>query len=346
MQSWRGLATGIGSLPYKDPGEAVNFILSCTPELPFWPQLPRRDPREGMTAQFTENMPCLHVCAGGVVYSGEHRDAQLERFYERLIARDIEYFRLSREYAPGVYALRERLRHEPAILDRIVCIKCHITGPLTFATGIKDEKGRALLHDEVMMQVFISGLVMKAVWQIGFFKEFGKGIIVFIDEPYLAGFGSAYTPVTREQVVRILSEVSAPIRDEGAFAGVHCCGNTDWTIFTGMESISIINFDAYGFLDKFVPDAGDLTAFLRRGGYICWGIVPTTEPRESLTPSALLSRLYGGIQALVRRGVDEGLLRERILLSPGCGLGTLDVSRAESALKLLAATSAAFRNFS
>ena len=47
-----GVATGIGSLPHADPDTAAELVLRCLPELPAVPQLPGRDPREGMLAQW------------------------------------------------------------------------------------------------------------------------------------------------------------------------------------------------------------------------------------------------------------------------------------------------------
>src|ERR1700678_424916 len=46
-----GCVTGVGSLPFTDAGEAVEFVAEFSPELPFWPQLPLRDPGEGVIAQ-------------------------------------------------------------------------------------------------------------------------------------------------------------------------------------------------------------------------------------------------------------------------------------------------------
>ena len=50
----KGLSTGVGSLPFKDPGQALELISRSVPEIPFWPQLPKRDKREGMVAQYSE----------------------------------------------------------------------------------------------------------------------------------------------------------------------------------------------------------------------------------------------------------------------------------------------------
>ncbi|MFH1129037.1 MAG: methionine synthase, partial [Candidatus Omnitrophota bacterium] len=57
----RGLATGIGSLPYEDPAKAVDLVLKYLPQIPFWPQLPKLGGCEGMVAQFAQNLPCLKI---------------------------------------------------------------------------------------------------------------------------------------------------------------------------------------------------------------------------------------------------------------------------------------------
>ena len=46
-----GCVTGVGSLPFVDADEAVEFVAEFSPELPFWPQLPMRAAGEGVIAQ-------------------------------------------------------------------------------------------------------------------------------------------------------------------------------------------------------------------------------------------------------------------------------------------------------
>ena len=46
-----GCVTGVGSLPFIDPDEAVAFVAEHCPQLPFWPQLPRRTAGEGVIGQ-------------------------------------------------------------------------------------------------------------------------------------------------------------------------------------------------------------------------------------------------------------------------------------------------------
>lgn len=337
MRQLRGLATGIGSLPHKDADSALDLVFKYTPGIPFWPQLPKRDIREGMIAQFSERFPFLEVDKDGVRFSS--RDAQegdLEIFYERIIANDIDYFKISRDFALGLHKFYERLQNSD--LSKIEFIKCQVTGPFTFAASLKDEKGSGLLHDAVYMQSVLKGLAMKALWQIKYFKKFGKKIILFVDEPYLAAFGSAYTPINREEVVRYLTELTESIKSEDVLLGVHCCGNTDWSIFTDVSAINIISFDAFEFLDKFVLYADNLKGFLKQGGIICWGIVPTQAFSGNETADSLTKKIKESLNILVKKGLDKDLLLSNLLLSPACGLGTLDITKSEQIFKLLSRT--------
>lgn len=337
MPGLKGLATGIGSLPNTSAAGALDMVFKYTPDIPFWPQLPQRDVREGMLAQFSERLPCLEVSADGLFFNGRNKDAQLEEFYGRIIAQDLEYFKISRNFSEGLYKFLERL--QAVDLSLIECIKAHIPGPFTFSASVNDENGKALLHDKVFMQAISKGLIMKALWQIKLFKGFGKKIILFIDEPYLACFGSAYTSINRDDVVKELSELTEAIKSEGVLTGVHCCGNTDWSIFTDIPGIDIINFDASDYLDKFVLYAEEIKGFLQRGGIICWGIVPTREFTGAETPDLLVRRIKKGFSELIKKGVPEGLLEENLLISPACGLGSMEAVKAEKILRLLHQTS-------
>jgi methionine synthase II (cobalamin-independent) len=333
MKKIKGLATGIGSLPYRGSDLAVDLIFKYLPNIPFWPQLPKRDIREGMVAQFSENLPGLKVTGDGFFFDNQDIDKELENFYGRIISGDTDYFKISRNFAEGLYSFSERL--ESSNIEAVEFIKCHITGPFTFSASINNKDGSAILHDEVLMQVVTKGLAMKAQWQIDFFRKFGKKLIIFIDEPYLACFGSAFTPIARENVVQQLGELTAALNSEDVLVGLHCCGNTDWSMFTDVAGIDIISFDAFGFIDKLVLYAKELKGFLQRGGILCWGIVPTQEVRKFPDKADLLSRINDGVNILKKKGVDEDLIRNNLLLSPSCGLGALDETKAAKVFAIL-----------
>jgi len=328
MSKLKGLATGIGSLPHKDIDSALDLIFKYTPQIPFWPQLPKRDIREGMVEQFSE----------GLVFKPEEKE--LEKFYERIIANDIDYFKISPDFAVGLHKFYQRL--EKTNLKGIEFIKCQVVGPFTLAASINDAQGIALLHNPVFMQAILKGLTMKALWQIDFFKDFKKKIIIFLDEPYLGCFGSAYAPINREEVIKGLTEVTEGIKSDNVLTGVHCCGNTDWSIFTDTKTIDIISFDAFGFLDRLVLYADNLKDFFKRGGIVCWGIVPTQE-LSGQSPDLLLEKIKEGIRVLVKKGLDKDLLLENLMLSPSCGMGTLDIDKTEKILNILSQISEKIR---
>jgi hypothetical protein len=328
-----GLATGIGSLPYKDTAPALDLIFKYAGKIPFWPQLPKRNIREGMVAQFSERIPGVKVTDDGIFFNHREKEKELEKFYDRLIANDEDYFKISQVYAQGLYAFYQRLEHSD--LEIIQFVKCHSIGPFSFAGAINDENGVSLLHDEILMQAAIKGLAVKAIWQLNLFRKFGKKIIFFLDEPYLGCFGSAYTPINREDVIKGLSELTAAVHSADVLVGVHCCGNTDWSIFTDIDTVDIISFDAVAFLDRLVLYADNLKGFFERGGMLCWGIVPTQDFTGREAPEALVKNIFDGIEVLAKKGLDRNLVAKNLILSPSCGLGTLDAARAEGIFALL-----------
>jgi methionine synthase II (cobalamin-independent) len=331
MVKIKGLATGIGSMPHKDADAALDLVFKYAPQIPFWPQLPQRHIREGMVAQFSENLAGVELGPQGLTFRPDEK--KLEVFYERLIAQDLDYFKISPEFALGLDRFYARLKKEN--LKAVEFIKCQVTGPFTFSASINDEKGVALLHNAVFKQAILKGLAMKALWQINLFREFGKKIILFFDEPYLGCFGSAFTPLNREDVLKDLSELIAQVKSPDVLIGVHCCGNTDWSIFTDIQTIDIISFDAFGFLERLLLYAQNLKSFFKRGGLLCWGIVPTQEFNPGIKPQDLHEKINSGVEALAKKGLERAALLNQMLLSASCGLGSLDTARSDSIFKLL-----------
>lgn len=345
-QEIKGLATGVGSLPHTDADAALDLVFKYVPRIPFWPQLPKLNVREGMVAQFSEHLPFMSMNENGLSFStleSQDKDRELELFYERIISNDLDYFQISESYAVGLRKFYRRLEKED--LKEVVFIKCHVTGPFTFAASLTDDKGIALLHDKVLLQAVLRGLAMKAAWQINLFRKFGKKILLFIDEPYLGCFGSAFTPINRENVVKALSEFTETLKAEDVLLGIHCCGNTDWSIFMDAVNINVISFDAFDFLDRMVLYADSLKRFFARKGILCWGIVPTQLFTGLETAELLIRKIKEGMNALAKKGLDEAALFESLLISPSCGLGTFTPEKSEKIFSLLSETSSFIRKY-
>jgi len=337
------LATGIGSMPQKKPPEAIGLIFKYTPSVPFWPQLPKRSIYEGMILQFSEGFSFLKSSSQGLIYDADNSQKGLEDFYSRIIDEDIDYFKITSDFAFGLYLFYERLKKLD--LKNIHFIKLQITGPFTFLGSIKDEKGNFVLQDEVVMEAVAKGLTRKALWQIKFFTEFNKRIILFFDEPYLGCFGSAYTPINREQIIKTLMGVFKELKDlsikrlnlkpEDLLIGIHCCGNTDWSIFTELPQLDIISFDAFNFGDKVSLYAKELKKFLERKGILCWGLVPTLEFDDKMDEDFLLERFNLLLDEFIKKGLDKELILESLFLSPSCGLGNVEEEKSSKILRIL-----------
>ncbi|MCX6635461.1 MAG: hypothetical protein NT090_10335, partial [Acidobacteria bacterium] len=134
----------------------------------------------------------------------------------------------------------------------------------------------------------------------------------------------------------------AAIHKEGALAGLHCCGNTDWSLVLA-TGVDVINFDAWEFSQGLSLYPAELISFLEKGGTLSWGIIPASRSNDDLDRRALLDTLDQRIEPFVAKGMDRGLLYRQALLTPTCGLGTETVERAEGAVDALVELSSLVR---
>lgn len=320
----------------------MQAVLARLPRCPFWPQLPRRSHLEGMTLQYVEGYPALRDRGGEadpVVDTGDEGLVELGAFYEKVWAADPEPFALSPERARGFYAFEEALVQSGG--RTLEYVKGHVTGPVTLASSLKDPTGREILHEESFRDAVGALVAQKALWQVRRLRRFGVPVVIFLDEPVMEVFGSAYSTLSRELVLALWAPALEALREEGAFSGIHCCGNTDWGLLCE-SGADIVNFDAYHYLEKMLLYPETVSRYLAEGGVLAWGIVPTTEEARTHTAATLLEALDRGIARFAQAGVDEGRLREGCMITPSCGMGSLPVDLAEAILDLLAEVSEGF----
>ena len=113
-------------------------------------------------------------------------------------------------------------------------------------------------------------------------REVAEGALVVLDEPYLCAFGSAFVNVPRNDVIAAIDAGVAAIHKEGALAGLHCCGNTDWSLVFSTD-LDVVNFDAYEYFQGLSLYPAELSSFLQKGGVLSWGIVPAFAPTATST---------------------------------------------------------------
>jgi hypothetical protein len=324
-------ACAAGSFPHKDPIAACDLVLSSFPEIPFWPQLPAINLREQMEIQYSEGLPCAVIddYKGRMFFdTGGDVIGALEGFYENYLSDNLDYFAISSGFANGIGAMESRLTQD--LPSEMKYFKMQVTGPISFALSIVDENKRAIYYNDMFRDVIVKGMAMKARWQLRKFKPFCLRQICVIDEPILSAFGSStYVSVRREDVVAYIGEVVEAIHNGGALAGIHCCGNTEWTI--PMDAgVDIINFDAYQYGESILLYPKQMQTFLEKGGVLSWGIVPTSKDIDALAASDLVARFEGLAGELASKGVDRGLIQRNAMITASCGTGTVPLERSES----------------
>jgi hypothetical protein len=341
MQLLPALAgTGIGSVPFLDDNEAIQLVLANMTQIPYWPQMAQKGFQEDMVSQGVGGLPLIirdpelrQVRVTDIM----DRDAAFTQFYEAALQEDLDKFALAPEEASGFYILLQALRSLPP--EAPAYVKGQVVGPVTFATIVKGLDGKAILFDQELLQAVTRGLALKAAWQAAKIRETGRKAIVFFDEPSLTGLGSAFLQISREEVISLLTETITAAREPGeAFFGVHCCGNTDWSVL--LESpIDILSFDSYEFFDNVKLYDKSLKKFLARGGNLAWGLVPSSPTAPDETEEALWAKFTAQIEELVLAGLDRKTLLTHSLLTPACGLGYLSPDKAREALGHLAGLS-------
>ena len=326
--------TGIGSVPFTEGDRAVSFLLGAGLTIPFWPQLPKRCFAEEMVPQYSEGIPCVRVdpAQERIQFYPEYRAVELEEFFNKFLAEDPDLFPISRGFAEGleVFVQKAAGRTWPVV-------KGHLTGPITFCTGIYDADKNPLYSDADLRDAAVKALVRKVQWQIKQLKPLAsEQVMIFVDEPVLAAYGSStYIYVSEEAVVEMLGEVFAAITEAGAIPGIHICGNSDWGMIV-RSGVQVVNFDAYQYGASIALYAKDIQTLLERGGSIAWGIVPTTTAIHKESVPSLVALLSTCFEGLIKKGFSKDLLRERAILTPSCGTGSLTPELAQQVFGMLA----------
>ncbi len=333
----------IGSMPMTEAEPATRLMLEAFPEVASWPQLPKRDFRENMYAQYSEGMPgvVVDLNAARVWFQVDETLAgELEDFYQAVVDEDLDRFRISPEYAAGLAALTggafaRELAGRPYV-------KGHMTGPISFGLTVTDQNKRASIYDETLEQAIVKALTLKGAWQSRELRRAAPGarVVMFYDEPYLHSVGSALISVSREQVMADIGECLGGCGAD--ITGIHCCGNTDWSMVFA-TGVDIVHFDAYEYMEPFIAYEGDIASHLERGGALAWGVVPKDDRVFDVTAGGLVESLEAGFDALERSGIDRRTLAGRSFVSPSCGLGPASVEVAARALELTREVSDAMR---
>lgn len=337
-------ALAIGSLPHKDVQKAMLLVKNDFANAPFFPQLVNISKNEDMIFQFLEGLPSFlpsKIENFSIDSESEEFFAALEEFftdYEEIISDEnsekLEKYGISTLFSSSFIEFENLIREtKPAYA------KGQIVGPFTLSTSLVDKNGRCAVYDDTLREIIVKLLSLKALWQIKRIKSANPETtpIIFMDEPSITQLGtSAYLTVSENEVIEMFSEIADLIKVNGGISAIHCCGKCDWRLPIA-ANIDIVNLDAYAYSENFSLYSSDIGKFLKNGGKIAWGVVPTLDSKalENITIDDLVSKFVQSVNYLTNKGIDEKLILDNSLLTPSCGAGSLTEPLAQKAMDLV-----------
>lgn len=326
--------TGIGSLPHHNIDSALAYSFKF--DIPFLPQIPIRNPWEYMVAGALEGLPGLQVEKEGLTFLNVGVwEGRMKSFNERLLHAfshtanpyAFESFEpssaTSSSWQPFLWELEERKKN---------VAKIQICGPITAQWALRLSDGKTVEHyPELGAQIFRIVLARAIAMGRRLLKQKIKPIL-FLDEPGL--YGLLPTNPKHTLYLTELSLVIAALKKEGITVGLHCCSNSDWTKILPL-GIDYLSIDTRLSLASLIEAGLALKTFLKNGGGLSLGVVPTNLNQESEETSKEL------VDALVKtlKGIDDAALLkttlEKSFLTPACGMALLSPEKTEEILTTL-----------
>jgi len=255
--------TAMGIMPHRDVEQALELALGL--DIPFWPQLPKVSLYEDMYVQASQNFPGIAVDfdKGRLSFDTARFEQELDEYFVKM---DIpEAFALTAEYSAVFHKfLSMDLQGYKAIRGQVI-------GPVSFGFKVLDENLKPVIYNDAARTILFDFIQKKANIQYRELKERNPNAFVWLDEPGLgyvfSGLSGYNEQQAREDYHNFVEGLEGP-------KGLHLCAevNLPYLLELGVE---ILSFDAYqiGFMPR--QYASSVAEFIKGGGIISWGIIPT-----------------------------------------------------------------------
>jgi hypothetical protein len=326
-----GAVTGIGSLPLASAASAIRSVAELSPEIPFWPQLPRLSERETAVRQG------LDLLAEFIEPRNEGYGYQVKagRIDPVLAILHHSSGELTPANAAGFSALEGALGG--GLFPSAVAVKGQTEGPITLASYLF-YKDRPFLSDPALFAALAFHVSQIICWQIDRLTSTGLPVLLFVDEPALCLGATVPGAVSEEQRLHALAVTLQDARIRGAIAGLHCCAARPFEQMCRVRP-DILSFDAHAGLELFFADPHALD-FVHKGGTVAYGMVPTWPRLDQLEPVTLFTRW---LKAASIAG-DPEELAQHAMITATCGLGLLDASSVAASFNLARGVSKLIRS--
>lgn len=255
--------TAMGIMPHANIDKALELALSL--DIPFWPQLPRVSYSEDMYVQASHDFPGIAVDFGNrrLTFNTAKFEQELADYFEKI--EQGKSFTLRSDQSM-VY--KEFLSKN---LGQFYAIRGQMIGPVSFGFNIVDENRKPIIYNDEVRTILFDFIQKKTNAQYEELVVKNPNAFVWLDEPgltYLFSGLSGYNERhAKEDYKSLLLGLKGP-------KGLHLCANVNLPYLLEL-GIEILSFDAYQI--EFMPKeyAIYVDRFIKNGGIISWGIVPT-----------------------------------------------------------------------
>lgn len=298
--------TAMGIMPHRNIERALDLALSL--DIPFWPQLPKVSFYEDMYAQSSQNLPGIVVEPENerVLFNSSRFEDELTSYSLKL--GDPATFTLSEDYSAVYHLFLSK------DLKGYHAIRGQLTGPISFGFKIVDENAKPIIYSDEIRGILYDFFQRKANVQYQELKIQNDNAFVWLDEP---GLGWVFSSLSGYNDIQARNDYLDFVSGLDGPRALHLCANVNLPYLLEM-GIDILSFDAYQIETMPGEYSSAAARFLRDGGIICWGIVPTDSTNlERETPESLGSRLAGYWESISQHtGLAPGQIAEQSLLAP------------------------------
>jgi hypothetical protein len=316
-----GSATGVGSLPGTDFGEAVRLVFGELPDFPHLPELPDRGPGADMIGRGAVFLTDLHVDLQPSGWRLVDRGGVDERRARDLLARDLD-------------ALEE------TAADYVGPLKLQAAGPWTLAASLERVRGDRALADAGARRDLAASLAEGLGEHVTAVSKRvpGATVCLQLDEPSMPAVLAGTVPSTvgyktvaaieESAATELLRVVFDSVVAAGGVPMVHCCGRRPPIGVFRAAGARAVNVDVAQ-LDPSDDDA--IGVAVEDNTCLLLGLLPAIGPgvppvvRDVVAPARGLWR---------RLGFSPERLAHIVVVTPACGLAGASEGWVRTALRL------------
>ena len=325
-----GVATGVGSWPGTDPREAAATIVGELPELPHLVELPGRGVGADMIGRASALLVDLQFETTTRGYRIAPRPGRVSRRAHDYLREDLDAFEEAWETAGRT--------------SDAATVKLQSVGPLTLASEVELANGHRVLTDPGAVRDFAESLaegLREHVAEVR--RRLGVDIVVQLDEPsantVLSGSVQGVTGLEKiralpaPEALDVLDTVAAGV---GAPVAVHTCAAAPPLELLRRSAAVAIGLDVSLLTARDLDGVGEL---LDADKHLLLGLVPTSAPQVRPTWRDVAEP---AVTVVDRLGFPRSTLRDRVGVTPVCGLAGASQDWARAAVRLCADAVQAF----